>query len=209
MKNIIILIGAFLIIPNPPVNAVEVSVPLLEVGGIAHSNCTVKSSTPAEVIVLYDGGGAKVKMADLPPELRAKFNYDSNAAKAFIDAAQQKKQAQNVQYEAQVANALAHQVPLWYAELERISNQITALKIKRTDSGLKNQVTEKGLELQIRAASPADGAEISRQRTEASLKQREDIAAITKQISELELKAFQIRQAHNISETAPFFYRRP
>src|SRR5581483_4303619 len=51
--------------------------------GQAFTNAVVSSSTPAYLVVLYDGGGRKIYFTNLADNLRADYGYDPAQAEAY------------------------------------------------------------------------------------------------------------------------------
>jgi hypothetical protein len=60
--------------------------------GHAYTNAEVSSATASYLIVLYDGGGSKIPLTNLPPELQRKYHFDPVAA-AAAETAEEEKQA--------------------------------------------------------------------------------------------------------------------
>jgi hypothetical protein len=73
--------------------------------GATYTNAEISSVTAAYAIVIYGGGGTKIPLTNLPPELQKKYHYDPAAAAAF-DKAQADKKAK---YQADRLAALAAQ----------------------------------------------------------------------------------------------------
>jgi hypothetical protein len=61
------------------------------VNGKTYHNVTVSKVDPDKVHIMYDGGIGSVNLADLPPDLQKKFNYDPSAAKAAASAEAQRQ----------------------------------------------------------------------------------------------------------------------
>jgi hypothetical protein len=70
--------------------------------GKVYQNVTVIDSKPDAVTILHQDGGALVPLANLPPDIQKRFNYDPAKAKAAADA-----RARN-----DAANALALQTEM-------------------------------------------------------------------------------------------------
>jgi len=65
--------------------------PLL-INGQFYTNARISSVTPAYVVLLFDGGGKKFPLSDLPPHLQKRFNYDPSKAAQFSDQEESRKQ---------------------------------------------------------------------------------------------------------------------
>jgi|GEM_PF-6382970 len=59
--------------------------------GQAFTNAVVSSSTPAYLVVLYDGGGRKIYFTNLADNLRADYGYDPAQAEAYESKDAEKK----------------------------------------------------------------------------------------------------------------------
>jgi DNA anti-recombination protein RmuC len=55
----------------------------LKLGDAVVRNVRVKDVTPTHVTVYHDGGGARLRRQDLPPELKTLYPYDTKAAAAY------------------------------------------------------------------------------------------------------------------------------
>jgi hypothetical protein len=63
--------------------------------GRSFTNVTVSRATPAYIIALYDGGGAKLYFTNLDASVRARFNFDTEKADAFAaDEGESKRKIQ-------------------------------------------------------------------------------------------------------------------
>ena len=56
------------------------------VNGKDYHNVTVSKVDPDKVHITFDGGIGSINLADLPPDLRKRFNYDPQAAKTAVKA---------------------------------------------------------------------------------------------------------------------------
>jgi hypothetical protein len=65
--------------------------PLLECKNRAYTNATIESVTPATVTIFWDGGGERIAITNLPPELLNRYHYDPQDAQAYLDAQAAKK----------------------------------------------------------------------------------------------------------------------
>lgn len=69
--------------------------PLLKTASGSYTNATVRSVTATDIIIFFDGGGAKVALSNLSPELQKRFGYDpANDAKAAATRKQKIESAQ-------------------------------------------------------------------------------------------------------------------
>jgi hypothetical protein len=64
----------------------------LEVGGKVYTNCTIELRNPAEAILWFDGGGARVKIEVLPGSVQKQLHYSPEAAQRFWDDQKQEQQ---------------------------------------------------------------------------------------------------------------------
>jgi len=67
--------------------------PLLNCKNRAYTNATIESFTPATVTIFWDGGGERIPITNLPPELLTRYHYDAQAAQAYLDEQAAKKAA--------------------------------------------------------------------------------------------------------------------
>jgi hypothetical protein len=81
------------------------------VKGRIYHNVQVQGSDDAYVSIMYDGGIGRVALADLPPEVQKRFNYDSAKSKAALDAEASRVAASDQMASVQMAkdNAAAQQ----------------------------------------------------------------------------------------------------
>lgn len=78
----------------------------LNIKGTYYTNATISSVNAAYVTLLYDGGGKKFLLSDLPEDLQQRFNYDPDAAQRFLAAEADKKSATS----AKIAEAQAEEL---------------------------------------------------------------------------------------------------
>jgi hypothetical protein len=76
--------------------------PVLECKYQSFTNARISSVTAAYAIILYDGGGKKVPLSDLPPALQERYGYDPAKADQFLAAEKQKKVAAAQAYAQQM-----------------------------------------------------------------------------------------------------------
>jgi hypothetical protein len=63
--------------------------PVLSAGGQLYTNAWITDTTPASVVIGYDGGSAQIALSNLPPALQRKFGYDPAAAAQYLVAKHQ------------------------------------------------------------------------------------------------------------------------
>ena len=81
------------------------SFPLLSIQGQTYTNAYVSKVTPAYAVILYDGGGKKFPMSNLPPFLQRRFDYDPDKAEQFQADEASKHQAARARAAAAEAKA--------------------------------------------------------------------------------------------------------
>jgi hypothetical protein len=101
MKTIIATIGLLVTISAPA----QTTLPTFTAGGRSYSNARVISSNAVEITIMHDGGGGKIALTNLPPELQKMFPYDPEKAAAHLGQQKEKQEAQKRQIEAQRAAA--------------------------------------------------------------------------------------------------------
>lgn len=80
--------------------------PLLKAGGTTYTNATIRSVTAADAIVSFDGGGARVALSNLTPDLQKRFGYDPQKAKlALVKDAERRIRSQRAEAELAAINA--------------------------------------------------------------------------------------------------------
>jgi len=80
--------------------------PLLVCSNATYTDATIESVTPATVTIWWSGGGERISITNLPPELQRRYNYDPQAAQDYLDAQAAKKSAQR-EHDKKAAEALA------------------------------------------------------------------------------------------------------
>ncbi len=110
MKTAILLLFAFIAL----VRAEEKIIPFdtLTVGVKTYTNCTVKALNAAEAMIRFEGGGAKVKTADLPAEAQQSLGYSSTTANAYFVDQKKKQEAFSKRAQADRANLAASEAPI-------------------------------------------------------------------------------------------------
>jgi hypothetical protein len=102
MKTSLLIALAFLLLPFvTPASAAEgSSFPLIRTNsGKVYVNCRVYKTQPDGVIIEFENGGAKLRFADLSPELRAMLNYDPEKEAAYEKERSEKKRKQQEEQE--------------------------------------------------------------------------------------------------------------
>jgi len=61
--------------------------------GQSFTNATITSVTPAYAIVMYDGGGTRVALTNLPSRIQKQYHYDPASASAEMGLIEKKKLA--------------------------------------------------------------------------------------------------------------------
>src|SRR5439155_9598467 len=69
--------------------------------GKTYHDCQVSRIYPDSICILFSGGGARIKLAELPAALQTEFGYDSQRAKAFEQAETAREQQERALIEAQ------------------------------------------------------------------------------------------------------------
>lgn len=65
--------------------------PLLQCQNRSYTNAHISSVTPATVIVIWDGGGEKISITNLPTDLQQRYNYNPDAAEKYLEDIAAKK----------------------------------------------------------------------------------------------------------------------
>jgi hypothetical protein len=77
--------------------------PVLNCQNRAYTNATIESVTPATVTIFWDGGGERIPITNLPPELLSRYHYDPQAAQAYLDEQAAKRGAAQERAQEQLA----------------------------------------------------------------------------------------------------------
>jgi hypothetical protein len=67
--------------------------PVLTIKGASYTNARITSFTPADAIVVFDGGGLRAQWSDFPPSLQKRYGYDPVKAREYLAAKNQKRPA--------------------------------------------------------------------------------------------------------------------
>lgn len=102
--------------------------PTLIIGGKTNTNVSVVRANPAEIIVMFDGGGSALQRSNLPPELQAKYPYDHEAAKDYEKQRITAARAMREQQRASVQAALDRQEIDIQARIRVVERQLAALQ---------------------------------------------------------------------------------
>lgn len=135
MKPLRDLATALLPVAVAPVRVVAVraadTYPSLKIGTNILINVRVIQTTPADLLLGFDGGYQRIKLQDLPDELKAKHPYDAQKAAAY----EREKTAQERATQAQIAaqDAAAFQAARRPALLQRESELKARLASLQTE----------------------------------------------------------------------------
>jgi chromosome segregation ATPase len=88
--------------------------PMLTAGSTTYTNARITSTTATYAIVWHDGGGSRVALTNLPPELQQRFGYDPAKAKE-AEAKDARARAKYQERGKQLANQRAYQTALTQA----------------------------------------------------------------------------------------------
>jgi hypothetical protein len=101
--------------------------PVLECKNRAYTNATIESFTPATVTIFWDGGGERIPITNLPPELLTRYHYDPQAAQAYLDEQAAKKAAMQERADqalAAIARARGNLGPAQQIHIVKIYSEI-------------------------------------------------------------------------------------
>lgn len=128
----------FLILSAASTTAETNRFPSLRVGSSTYTNAEIRAVTATDLIISFDGGGAKVALTNLSPELQKRFGYDPAKAKASgaeVELKKEQYRAQQqvagaqIQFQRAYQNALGHAADNYEskkkAELDRIKSAKT------------------------------------------------------------------------------------
>ena len=71
-----------------------------------YTNATIESVTPATATIFWDGGGERIAITNLPPEVQTRYGYDPEEAQKYLKTQGAKKAAIHEQ-EGQALAAIA------------------------------------------------------------------------------------------------------
>jgi hypothetical protein len=94
MKPLALALAAALVCLAQPALCQTNFFPRLVCSNATYTDATIESVTPATVTVWWSGGGERISITNLPPELQRRYHYDPEAAQAYLDAQAAKKTAQ-------------------------------------------------------------------------------------------------------------------
>jgi len=101
--------------------------PVLNCKNRAYANATIESVTPATVTIFWDGGGERISITNLPPEILSRYHYDPQAAQAYLDQQDAKKAAARERAEEELAamgRALGNLGPAQKIRIVKILSEI-------------------------------------------------------------------------------------
>ena len=93
----------------------------------AYTNATIESVTPATVTIFWDGGGERIPITNLPPEILSRYHYDPQAAQVYLDQQDAKKAATRERAEEELAamgRALGNLGPAQKIRIVKILSEI-------------------------------------------------------------------------------------
>src|SRR5438552_15874019 len=98
MKPIVLLL---LWVPN------LIALDITTLDGRTYRDCRVSRADPDGVCVLWSGGGARIKFANLPAAIRFRYGYDAQKAAAYeqAEAARQERERALLQAQRQWSQA--------------------------------------------------------------------------------------------------------
>jgi hypothetical protein len=67
--------------------------PVLTIKGHSYTNARISSVSAAYAIVIFDGGGKRVPLADLPEGLQKRYGYEPAKAATFVEIENEKRAA--------------------------------------------------------------------------------------------------------------------
>jgi hypothetical protein len=104
--------------------------PLLNCKNRTYTNATIEAATPATVTIFWDGGGERIPITDLPPELLTRYHYDAQAAQEYLDAQAAKKAALKERADQESAAIARAQSTLGPAQKIRIVKMISDIHLQ-------------------------------------------------------------------------------
>jgi hypothetical protein len=109
--------------------------PRLECKNRAYTNAIIESVTPATVTIFWDGGGERIAITNLPPELLKSYHYDPEAAQAYLDAQAARKAAVKERAEQELAAMARARETLGPAQKVRIVKVFSAMHLQIESDG--------------------------------------------------------------------------
>jgi hypothetical protein len=126
--------------------------PVLECKNRIYTNATIDTVSPATVTIFWDGGGERIPITNLPPELLARYHYDPQAAQKYLDAQGAKKAAQQERANQEHAAIVRAQNTLGPAQTIRIVNAFSDYHLQIEADGKVTSAYIHNLPLAILAA---------------------------------------------------------
>jgi hypothetical protein len=117
-----------------------------------YTNVTIKGVTPTTVLLDWDGGGERISITNLPPELQNRYHYDPIEAKKHLDAQAAKKAAQqeSANREAVASRLRAQEAETRQARIAKNSGEVLATDADATNELVRNgyiELTAKSIEI--------------------------------------------------------------
>jgi hypothetical protein len=130
-KNILTAFAVFTVLHAPLAFAADTNIiPSLTISGKTYTNVEIGTVTASHVTIFYEGGGMRVAISNLPPDLQRRFNYDPAEA-ARQDAVEAQKRAAIKKQQDQMSIAIAKaQSTLGPAQKIRIIKLITESQLQ-------------------------------------------------------------------------------
>jgi hypothetical protein len=112
--------------------------PFLCCSNRTYTNATIETVTPATVTVFWDGGGERIPITNLPPELQIRYHYNPGEAQKYLDIQAAKKATQK---ERDNRDAAAQQQAIARDESKRKIAQGFQSFINETTNDVKGTIT--------------------------------------------------------------------
>ncbi len=152
--------------------------PLLNCRNRAYTNATIDSVTPASATILWDGGGERIPITNLPPELLNRYHYDPQAAHDYLDAEAAKKAALKESADEESAALALAQGTLGPAQKIRIIKIISDFHLQIEAEGKVSEASIRKLPAEVLASfRELTQAKVDAARLEAQIKQDHQSAA--------------------------------
>jgi hypothetical protein len=152
--------------------------PLLECKNRAYTNATIESATPATVTIFWDGGGERIAITNLPPELLNRYHYDPQEAQAYLDAQAARKTAAKDRADQELAAIARAKDTLGPAQKIRIVKVISAWRLQIEAEGKVSDAYVHNLPPDfLSSLAELDQARIEIARLEAQVAQEQNAAS--------------------------------
>jgi hypothetical protein len=154
--------------------------PLLNCKNRIYTNATIESVTPATATIFWDGGGERIPLTNLPPEILTRYHYDPQAAQEYLDAQAAKKADLQDRTDREFADLVRAQSTLGPAQKIRIVKIISDFRFqieadgKVTDAWIHHLPPET-----LASFRELDQTKIDAARLEAQITQDHNAAAQT------------------------------